>query len=387
MIVFAIIRGRMNKMIKREIEDEIRKRIGKGKTIVIYGARQVGKTTLLQQIFGKDEPNDDILWLNGDDEATLQMFEVASAKAYEPLFARYKTVIIDEAQRIPNIGLKLKILHDNFGKTTQFVATGSSSFDLANKINEPMTGRTWTYWLPSLSVKELSDYYGPFDVMTNLDNRLIYGTYPGVVTDMQNAREILDGLATSNLYRDVLTYGEIIKTDKLSVILKALALQVGNQVSMTELASLVELDRKTVDKYIALLEQSFIVFRLHSYAKNMRNELKFSQKIYFYDVGIRNALIQDYAPLAARNDVGALFENYVVAELVKKYRHDNVYFWRNNHQQEIDFIVQENGKLHAYEAKYNEKKSAKIPGVFEREYQPASYTVINRENYWRVLGE
>jgi predicted AAA+ superfamily ATPase len=377
----------MDKLIKREIEDSIRKHLNTGKTIVLYGARQVGKTTLLQQIFGKDIPNDGILWLNGDSDSTLQLFEVTSAKAYEPLFARYKTVIIDEAQRIPNIGLKLKVLHDNFGKTTQFVVTGSSSFDLANKIVEPMTGRTWTYWLPSLSVRELSDYYGPFDVMTNLDNRLIYGTYPGVVTDMANAQETLNELATSNLYRDVLTYGEIIKTDKLRNILEVLALQVGNQVNMTELASLVELDRKTVDKYISLLEQSFVIFRLRSYAKNMRNELKFAQKIYFYDVGIRNALIQDYTPIGFRSDVGALFENYIVAELKKKYHHNNIFFWRNNHQQEIDFIVRENGRLYAFEAKYNEKKKARIPGVFEREYHPASYTVINRENYWRVLGE
>ena len=368
-------------IIKREIEQKIRDKIGKGKVIVIYGARQVGKTTLLETIFGKDVPNDDTLWLNGDQDTTQSFFEVASPEAYAPVVLKYKTVIIDEAQRIPNIGLKLKILHDNFGDRVQFVATGSSSFDLANKINEPMTGRKWTFWLPVPTAAELAGAFGEIEEKANLANRLIYGSYPAVVTEPTDAREIVTELASDSLYRDVLTYGEIIKTDKLRTILKALALQIGSQVSMTELSSLVGIDRKTVDKYISLLEQSFIIFRLPSYSRNLRNELKFSEKIYFYDVGIRNAIINDFRPVDVRQDIGAVFENYVVSELKKKYHDDNLYFWRNTDQQEVDFVVERDGELAAYEVKYNEKRATKLPGVFEKAYQPKSFMIVNRENY------
>ena len=372
-------------IIKRDIEQGIRDKIGTGKTIVIYGARQVGKTTLLETIFGKDAPNDDTLWLNGDNDTTKDFFEVASPEAYAPLMAKYRTVIIDEAQRIPNIGLKLKILHDNFGDQIQFVATGSSSFDLANKINEPMTGRKWSFWLPAPSVGELANAFGPVEEKANLSSRLIYGSYPAVVTSSEDARDIVTELASDSLYRDVLSLGDIIKTDKLRTILKALALQVGSQVSMTELSSLVGIDRKTVDKYISLLEQSFIVFRLPSFGRNLRNELKFSEKIYFYDVGIRNAIINDFRPIDSRPDFGAVFENYIIAELKKKCHRDNLYFWRNTDKQEIDFLVERDGALYAYEVKYNENRTAKLPGTFERAYHPASFTVVNRQSYLDVL--
>lgn len=372
-------------MIKRTIEKEIKAKIGTGKAIVIYGARQVGKTTLLQMIFGVDEPNDEVLWLNGDNDSTRTMFEAASPEAYASIMARYKTVIIDEAQRIPDIGLKLKILQDNYGDKVQLVATGSSSFELANKINEPMTGRKWTYWLPAPAAGELVETFGPVEEKGNLENRLIYGSYPAVVMDPANARETVTELANDNLYRDVLSLGEIIKTDKLRMILKALALQIGNQVSMTELAGLVGIDRKTVDKYISLLEQSFILFRLPSFSRNIRNELKFSQKIYFYDVGIRNAVINDFRPMELRPDAGAVFENYIIAELAKKYHGENMYFWRNTDQQEVDFILERDGEITAYEVKYNEARKARVPGAFEETYKPAKFTVVNRENYLETV--
>lgn len=373
-------------MIKREIETKIKDKISTGKTIVVFGARQVGKTTLLETIFGKDEPNDKTLWLNGDNDSTQDLFSVSSPEAYESLFSRYVTVIIDEAQRIRDIGLKLKILHDNFGDKIQFVATGSSSFDLANKINEPMTGRKWTFWLPVPSVEELVKTFGMIEEKANLENRLIYGSYPAVVMDPANAREIVTGLASDSLYRDVLSLSEIIKTDKLRTILKALALQIGSQVSMTELAGLVGIDRKTVDKYISLLEQSFVIFRLPSFSRNLRNELKFSEKIYFYDVGIRNAIVNDFRSIDLRPDIGAVFENYIIAELKKKYYNDNIYFWRNTDQQEVDFVVERDGELNVYEVKYNEGRAAKLPGVFEQAYHPKSLEVINRENYLEKLA-
>ena len=373
-------------MIKRDLEQKIRDKLGKGKAIVIYGARQVGKTTLLMQIFGKDVPNDDVLWLNGDNDSTREMFKASSEEAYRPLFERYKTIIIDEAQRIPDIGLKLKIMQDNYGDKIQFVATGSSSFDLANKINEPMTGRKWTFWLPALTAHELVENNGLVAERGSLENRLIYGAYPGVVTAPEDARETITELADDGLYRDVLTLGEIIKTDKLRLILKALALQVGSQVSMNELAGLVGIDRKTVDKYISLLEQSFIIFRLPSYSRNLRNELKFSQKIYFYDNGIRNAVINDFRPMDARADAGATFENYIVSELKKHHHADNMYFWRTSDQAEIDVLIERDGELTAYEVKYNAKKTAKLPTSFVETYRPKEFVVVNRENCLEVIG-
>lgn len=373
-------------MITRDIEGKIRDKLGKGKAIVLYGARQVGKTTLLTQIFGKDAPNDDTLWLNGDNESTRDIFKVASAEAYQTLLGRYKTIIIDEAQRIPDIGLKLKILQDNYGDRVQLIATGSSSFELANKVNEPLTGRKWTFWLPAPTVGELVHSFGKAHELPLLEQRLIYGSYPAVVMDPENAGEIITELAGDSLFRDVLNLGDIIKTDKLSLVLRALALQIGSQVSMTEIASLVGIDRKTVEKYISLLEQSFIIFRLPSYGRNLRNELKFSQKIYFYDTGIRNALINDYRPLDVRNDAGGIFENYVIAELKKKYRSDNLYFWRNTDQQEIDVVLEKNGELTTFEIKYG-NKTAKIPNSFAAAYSPASYTVITRDNYLDILTD
>ena len=370
-------------IIKRTIEQDIRQKLGSGKAIVIYGARQVGKTTLLKTIFGVPGSDKSTLWLNGDNASTRDVLSVASPEAFRPILSGYSTVIIDEAQRIEDIGLKLKIMQDNFGDQIQFVATGSSSFDLANKINEPMTGRKWTFWLPAPSAAELATTYGYAEELSNLDSRLIYGSYPAVVTDPDNASDIITELASDSLYKDILSLGDIIKTDKLRILLKALALQIGSQVSMSEIASLVGIDRKTVDKYISLLEQSFIVFRLPSFGRNLRNELKFSQKIYFYDVGIRNAIINDFRPMDSRTDSGALFENYIISELKKKYHKDNIYFWRTTDQQEIDFILEHSGELTAIEIK--ERRTAKLPNSFIQTYSPAHIEAINRDNYLQYL--
>lgn len=370
-------------IIKRTIEKNIKQKLGSSKAIVIYGARQVGKTTLLQTIFGTPGSDKSTLWLNGDNASTRDMLSVASPEAFRPILAGYSTVIIDEAQRIEDIGLKLKIMQDNFGDHVQFVATGSSSFDLANKINEPMTGRKWTFWLPAPSAAELADSYGFAEEQGNLDNRLIYGSYPAVVTDLANARDTVTELASDSLYKDILSLGDIIKTDKLRMILKALALQIGSQVSLTEIASLVGIDRKTVDKYISLLEQSFIIFRLPSFGRNLRNELKFSQKIYFYDVGIRNAIVNDFRPMDSRPDSGALFENYIISELKKKHPKENIYFWRTTDQQEIDFVLERNGEITAIEVK--ERQVAKLPNSFLQAYSPAHIEVINHSNYLQYL--
>lgn len=368
-------------MIKRDIEDGIRAKLKKGKAIVIYGARQVGKTTLLHQLFD-NTPN--TLWLNGDLRATREDFENLSLDTAKSLVGNHSTVIIDEAQRINDIGLKLKILQDYFGQTTQFVVTGSSSFDLANKINEPMTGRVWTFHLFPFKITELVNTFGPSKEKGAFENRLLYGSYPDVVNHPEDAEQIITDLSQEKLYKDALNLSEIIKTDCLDKILKALAFQIGSEVSINELASLVKIDHKTVNKYISLLEQAFIIFRLPSYGKNLRNELKRSQKIYFYDVGIRNALISDFRPTASRQDIGALFENYIISEY-KKQNLKNLYFWRTTSQQEVDLLIEKNLELFATEIKWNEHKTPSLPKTFTNNYHPIAETFINRQNYLNIL--
>ncbi|MBQ9020090.1 ATP-binding protein [Candidatus Saccharibacteria bacterium] len=364
-------------MIQRSIESKIKEKLGTGKAIIIFGARQVGKTTLLKHIFKDD---DTVLWLNGDEKETRIKFENISSATVPAIIGDHKTIILDEAQRIKDIGLKLKIIQDNFGKDIQLIATGSSSFDLANEINEPMTGRKWTFWLPPITITELVSKNGTISEQSNLHNRLLYGSYPDVINDPKNAEEIVLGLAGDDLYKDVLNLGEIIKTDKLSLILQALAFQIGSQVSMNELASLVGVDSKTIDKYIALLEQSFIIFRLPSYSHNLRNELKSSNKFYFYDCGIRNALIEDFRPLSIRQDIGNLFENYIISEFKKQANHKS-YFWRTTQQQEIDYIAIKNTLISAAEIKWNENKTIKFPKSFTESYHPNELLPINSTNY------
>lgn len=364
------------------MEEKIRASLGKGKTIIIYGARQVGKTTLLHTIF---DDQDGVLWLNGDEDTTQMTFDTISVENFQSIVSGYKTVIIDEAQRIENIGLKLKVLHDNFSSKIQFIATGSSSFELANKVTEPLTGRKKSFFLAPLTINELTNANGKLSEQASLGNRLLFGSYPGVVLSNDDTKEALLELANDNLYKDVLKMGEIIKTDKLRKILQALAFQVGSQVSINEIASLVGLDNKTVDKYISLLEQAFIIFRVTSYSKNLRNELKASQKFFFYDCGIRNAIIDDFRPIDLRPDIGGLFENYVMSELKKKSPNESMYFWRTTDQQEVDFVTEKDAKINAIEIKFNPKKKVSFPKSFVEAYNPAETIAINNENYLNIL--
>jgi len=374
-------------MITRILSKEIDKRLFDGKAIIILGARQVGKTSLLHSKF---DGNPDVLWLEGDNLETQLLFENFSLPFAKTLIGDKKILIIDEAQNILNIGTKLKIIIDQI-KNIQIVATGSSSFDLANKINEPLTGRKWEYKLFPISFAEMVAHHGFFEEYSMLEQRLIYGYYPDVVMQKDdNMVEVLQELATSYLYKDVLKWENIQKSDRMIKLLQALAFQVGSQVSYTELGKICGLDAKTIEKYIVLLEQAFIIFRLNSFSRNQRNELKFSKKIYFYDNGIRNALIANFNSVNLRNDIGALWENFLISERQKKNHfarsYANSWFWRTQTQKEIDYLEEKDGVIHAFEFKWNKNKKTRTPSDFMKSYPNAVYTTITPENFYEFVG-
>ena len=325
-------------MIPRKLESVILNHLDWHKVVIIYGARQVGKTSLLNTLF---EQRGDVLWLNGEALQTQSMFQQFSLDTFRTTLRRCKMLIIDEAQNIKNIGFYLKQLYDNL-KDIQIIVTGSSSFDLANKINEPLTGRKLEYHLYPLSYSEMSDYHGVYEERSKLNHRLVYGYYPEVINRIGNEQEVLTNLSNSYLYKDILNWERIKKSERILKLLQALAFQMGSQVSYSELGNLCSLDKQTVEVYISLLEQAFIIFRLPSFARNHRNELKFAKKVYFYDNGIRNAIINNFSDIHMRTDAGALWENFLIAERQKKNMYDlhycSQYFWRTTTQTEIDYI-------------------------------------------------
>ncbi|MBO4614593.1 MAG: ATP-binding protein [Bacteroidales bacterium] len=367
-------------MIERFLSKTIDNKLFTGKIIILTGARQVGKTTLLRQIV---QDKTDCLWLNGDELQIQNLFDNASADRLLSEFNGYRIVIIDEAQRIKDIGLRLKLVADA-GSDIQVIATGSSAFELANKVNEPLTGRKWEYQMFPISFGEMVAHHGKLKEMRMLPRRIIYGYYPEVVMNDGNEIEILKLLTDAYLYKDILSWENIKHPDKLQTLLRALAYQIGSQVSFNELAQTCSLDAKTIEKYIGLLEQCYIIFRLPSYARNLRNELKSSRKIYFYDNGIRNALIADYNAPEIRQDIGALWENFVISERMKSNEYNkkwaNRYFWRTKQQQEIDYLEEYGGKLHAYEVKWNPKAKASISKTFTDAYSNVEFKVITPDN-------
>ena len=372
-------------MIHRIIEKSIEGELFKGKAIIILGARQVGKSSLLKKIFGNKK---EIVWLDGDLAETQLLFENVTVSKAKTIIGDAKILIIDEAQSILNIGKKLKVFTDHL-KDIQLIATGSSSFDLANKINEPLTGRKWEYFLFPLSFQEMVVHKSSLEEHNELHKRLVFGYYPEVVCKESKAIDILKELTTSYLYKDILQWEELKKSDKILKLLQALAFQVGSQVSYTELGQICGLDNKTVEKYIMLLEQAFVIFRISSFRRNLRNELKFSKKIYFYDNGIRNALISNFNSVELRQDTGALWENFLMAERIKRNSYAKyyaqTYFWRTQDQKEIDLIEEYNGKIYAFEFKWNSKKTIKIPSLFSKSYPDATFTCITPENYWEFI--
>ncbi|MDR2771565.1 MAG: ATP-binding protein [Clostridiales Family XIII bacterium] len=368
-------------MIKRQLEERIRANLWKGKAILIMGARQVGKTTLVNALFAE---RSDALYLSGDEPDVRALFGDATSARFRAIIGARSVLILDEAQRIPDIGLKLKLITDQI-QEVQLIATGSSSFDLANRVNEPLTGRKFEYALYPLSFAEMTAHHGLLEEWRLLPQRLIYGYYPDVVQNAGDERTILTQLADSYLYKDILSLENVKKSDKLITLLQALSLQLGAQVSYNELAGLCGLDAKTIERYIGLLESAYIIFRLRSFGRNLRNELKYSRKIYFYDNGIRNALTANFAPVELRGDIGALWENFLMAERLKYRRYRahpaNAWFWRTQQQQEIDYIEEYDGVLHAYEFKWNPNAKAKAPAAFLRAYPGSDYSVVHRDNF------
>jgi predicted AAA+ superfamily ATPase len=372
-------------MIHRQLGQLLKTRLGAGKAIVLMGARQTGKTTLLQTLFGGRA---ETLWLSGDEPDVRALFENLSATRMKAILGGKSCLVLDEAQRIPEIGLKLKLITD-FLPEIQLIATGSSSFELGNQVNESLTGRKWEFQLFPLSFGEMVAHHGLLDEKRLLAHRMIYGDYPEIVTHPGEERERLIELTSSYLYKDILMLGEIKKPEKLTRLLQALALQVGAQVSFNELAQLCGLDNKTVEKYVEILEKAFIVFRLPSFARNLRNELKFSRKIYFYDNGIRNAVIANFAQIEARNDAGALWENFLVGERTKFLKNNGdwarVWFWRTQQQKEIDYLEERDGRLAAYEFKWNPSAKSKVPRQFKNAYPESEFFTIHPGNVENFL--
>lgn len=357
----------------------------RNKVIVILGARQVGKTTMIKQLLPTGSR---FISLNCDDLDDLQMVEDKTSTELKSLFENYDFVFIDEAQRIHNVGLMIKKLGD-LKLSTKIIVTGSSSFDLSNDINEPATGRTIDYKLYPLSATELASHTSEKEETRMLSHRLIFGYYPEVVTYPAESKEILLTLTNNYLYKDLLSYKGIKKPVMLQKLARALALQVGSEVSYNELSNLIGIDKETVENYIDLLEKCFIVFRIDSYSNNKRNEIKKGKKVYFYDNGIRNAITANFSPIDLRTDAVALWENFIISERIKRNAYQGsyaqLYFWRTTEQSEIDLIEEYDGKPHAYEFKFNSKRKAKIPTAFINNYPDTTLEVITPDNFWSFL--
>lgn len=370
-------------MISRLLQKTIESRLFAGKAIIVIGARQVGKSTLFKLILEKQDYK--ALQLNCDEPEVRDMLSNINTAELRLLIADNRIVVIDEAQRVENIGMTLKLITDNFPEV-QLLVTGSSSFELQDKLNEPLTGRKYEYHLYPISTAELMASNGLLGVKQTLEQRLVYGSYPDILNHADDAKELLMNLAGSYLYKDLLTLESVRRPVLLGKLLTALALQVCSEVSYNELAQTVGTDNKTIEKYIDLLEKCYIVFRLNGFNRNLRTELKKSKKIYFFDNGIRNAILQNFAPLSLRQDAGALWENFIISERIKRNhysgRYVNNYFWRTTQQQEIDYVEECDGQFSIFEMKWNPRRAnTQFPSSFLTAYDVKEKAVVTPENW------
>ncbi len=372
-------------MIQRALSGRIEKRMFKGKALLLFGARQCGKSTLVETLLA----NKDHLYMNGDDADVREILTNTSATKLKAHVGHHKILFIDEAQRVPNIGLTIKLFTDRI-KEVQVIATGSSAFELASQLNEPLTGRKYEFMLYPLSYGEMVKHHGLLEENRLLEHRMTYGYYPEIVTSAGDERELLKLLTGSYLYKDLLMLEQVKKPLLLEKLLKALALQVGSEISYHEIAQITGSDAKTVDKYIDLLEKTFVIFRLPALNRNVRNEIRKGKKVYFYDCGIRNAIIDNFKPMGSRTDTGALWENYIMAERMKYLRYYGTdtkqYFWRTTQQQEIDLIEEhEAGKLKAFEFKWSRNEKVRFPQTFTANYPGTETAVISPQNMEEYL--
>ena len=376
-------------MINRMIEPLIRQDFGKGKVVLVLGARQVGKTTLLQQLSAGAQKS---IMLNCDNADDLALLANPTTTSLAALVGDADFLLIDEAQRVDGIGLVLKMLADTVGTRTQVVATGSSALELANGVFESAAGRVFEYRLYPFSFGELAEDEGGARIERRLlESRLVWGAYPEVATTPNDARRILEAIVNGALYKDILSFGGIRRSDVLGRLVQCLALQVGSEVSYGELAAAIGINKATVETYIDLLEKTFVVFRLPSLARNARNEIKKGRKVYFWDNGIRNAVIGNFSPLALRMDVGALWENYLVSERRKALAYSRSdarsYFWRTTTQSEVDYVEERDGCFAAYEFKWNIRRKPRPPSAYLAAYPQSDWKVVTPENYQDFLHD
>ncbi|MFA6291712.1 MAG: ATP-binding protein [Victivallales bacterium] len=372
--------------IERAVTGDIKNRLFSGKAIIVFGPRQSGKTTMIKQLVSSYQ--EDTLWLNGDSPDVRELLDNITSTRLRGIIGKKKIVVIDEAQRINHIGLTMKLLTDELPEI-QLIATGSSAFELADKTAEPLTGRKFEYRLLPLSFSEMCSNTGLLEERRMLHQRLIYGAYPEIVTKPGDEQTLLSLIASSYLYKDLLTLETVKKPVLLDKLVRALALQVGSEVSTNELSKLIGADNKTVDKYIDLLEKAYVVFSLPAFSRNARAEIRKSRKIFFYDLGIRNAILGNFIPVESRTDIGALWENYLILERMKLQcnmpfppRH---FFWRNIDQCEVDYLEESATELSAWEFKWNPKAKGKIPAAFTIAYPESKNALVTPNNYDEFL--
>lgn len=374
-------------MVERRLKQLILPRLFRGKAIVLTGPRQVGKTTLLRMLMAESDKK--TLFWNCDEPDVRQKLSNPTSTQLQAETAQFELIFIDEAQRVSNIGVTLKLLIDNL-PTKQIIVTGSSALQLANSINEPLTGRKYAYDMLPFSSEELADNHGYVEENRLLERRMVYGAYPEVVNFPDEERETLSNLVNSYLYKDIFAFQDVRKPEIIEQLLQALALQMGSEVSFNELSKLLGINTQTVQRYMDLLEKSYIVFHLRSFSRNLRNELKKSRKIYFYDNGVRNAILGDFKPLQLRQDTGALWENFLVSERLKHNSYSlfygKSYFWRTQQQQEVDYLEDIDGVLHTYEFKWSTAKHPKLTETFARNYPDHTFTVVNPDNYMEFVA-
>ncbi|MEZ5082465.1 MAG: ATP-binding protein [Bacteroidales bacterium] len=375
----------MKTYINRAIRQIFLNKLQPNKVLVLLGARRVGKTQFLRNLADNylDEP---YLFLNGEDISTSAVLNERTIANYQRLLGDKKLLIIDEAQKIPEIGLNLKLMVDNI-EGIKIIVTGSSVFDMTNKLGEPLTGRKYTFHLYPFSQMELSKYENLIQTKANLEERLIYGSYPEVINLESNNEKsaYLNEIVNSYLLKDILEIDGVRNSDKMLNLLRLVAFQIGKEVSLEELGKQLGLSRNTVERYLDLLSKVFVLYKVSGFSRNLRNEITKTSRWYFYDNGIRNVLTTNFNPVSIRNDIGELWENYLLSERIKSQHYNemlvNNYFWRTYQQQEIDWIEEREGKLHAYEIKWSDRKKPKVPSAWIKAYPDSSYNVITPENY------